>query len=129
MISSAMINSLVCGAKEIIDESRYKEIGIYTAKNSNMQSPFYLAVLDSTTVAALKKRISGVIKVSKRRIILLYCGEILEDNYVLSEEMFELKTLRTFEDNLFQPKGIHIYVCIYKYTYISMYLNICVVIT
>jgi hypothetical protein len=113
MISSAMINSLVCGAKEIIDESRYKEIGIYTAKNSNIQSPFYLAVLDSTKVAALKKRISGVTKVSRRRIVLLYCGEILEDDYILSEEMFELKTLTTFEDNLFQPKGIHVYIYIY----------------
>lgn len=110
MISSAMINSFVCGAKEIIDGSRYKEIGIYTAKNNNIQSPFYLAVVDSTTVAALKKRIGGVIKVSRRRILLLYCGEILEDDFIILEEMFELKNLRTFEDNLFQPKGIYVYI-------------------
>eukprot|EP00596_Hydrurales_sp_CCMP1899_P007235 CAMPEP_0119041268 /NCGR_PEP_ID=MMETSP1177-20130426/11468_1 /TAXON_ID=2985 /ORGANISM="Ochromonas sp, Strain CCMP1899" /LENGTH=191 /DNA_ID=CAMNT_0007007165 /DNA_START=633 /DNA_END=1205 /DNA_ORIENTATION=+ len=70
----------------------------------NVQSPFYLAVLDSTTVHALKKRISGLIKVSKRRMVLFYCGEILDDEDILREDMFELKTLRTFEDNLFQPK-------------------------
>jgi hypothetical protein len=104
-------STVICGVEEIIDLSSYKEIGISIANPlhspllSHIQSPFYIAILDSTIVAVLKKRIHGLTAIPTKNMIIVYCGEVLEDGLTIPIDAFESTTLRSFEEDLFQAKG------------------------
>ena len=92
----------------VIDTSTYREVGIHFSNSRtiyNIESPFYLAVLDTSTISDLKRRINGLTKISVPSMILMFCGEALEDGVMIPEEAFETHEKRNFEEDLFQAKG------------------------
>lgn len=103
-----MFASLSRSKAEVIDTSTCREIGIHTAKMGaipNMKSPFYIVLSNNATVSDLKKRIHGLTKMSAAHMILLFCGCVMEDDMTIPEESLESREKRSFEDDLFKPKG------------------------
>ena len=103
-----MFASLSRSKVEVIDTSAYREIGIHIVKSGaipNIDSPFFIALSSIATVFDLKKRIYGLTKVPTVAMILLYCGNVMEDGMTIPEDSFETREKRSFEDELFNPKG------------------------
>lgn len=67
----------------------------------------YITIPHLVTTEELKVRLVGVIPVPATRILLVYCGSVLEDGALLPEEVFET-TIATREDvDIFKPR-IHL---------------------
>ena len=92
----------------ILDPVSYREIGV---KIFNPASPIrgpsliYLVIDDESTVANLKDRICEETKIDPMDMLLLFCGEALDDTDVVPDDAYEELERGSFEDNLFHPNG------------------------
>jgi hypothetical protein len=65
----------------------------------------YLVIDGKSTVANLKNRISDETKIVPMDMLLLFCGEALDDIDVVPDDAYEELERGNFEDSLFHPNG------------------------
>ena len=92
----------------ILDPVSYREIGV---KIFNPASPgkgpslIYLVINDKSTVAHLKSTLSVEMKIEPTDMLLLFCGEPLDDTEVVPDDAYEELERGSFEESLFHPNG------------------------
>ena len=92
----------------ILDPVCYREIGVKIFKpDSPIKGPslIYLVIDDKSTVANLKNLICDETKIEPMDMLLLFCGEALDDTDVVPDDAYEELERGSFEDNLFHPNG------------------------
>lgn len=104
--------ALVMKPKEKEVPGIYREVGLHVLQKSlqfaevlrNTASPIYLPILNTCTVAEIKRRIRGLTNIAVRQMILIYRGSVLHDESLIPDDAFEASHPMSFFEDLYRPK-------------------------